>query len=59
MNNLLALWGEAFQKMYPNARIQIEGKGSSTAPGRVCPHGRAFTAPKDKLTEDYITGRFG
>jgi len=32
MNNLMALWGEAFQKMYPNARIQIEGKGSSTAP---------------------------
>jgi phosphate transport system substrate-binding protein len=28
----MALWGEAFQKMYPNARIQIEGKGSSTAP---------------------------
>jgi phosphate transport system substrate-binding protein len=32
MNNLMALWGEAFRKMYPNARIQIEGKGSSTAP---------------------------
>jgi len=32
MNNLMALWGESFQKMYPNARIQIEGKGSSTAP---------------------------
>jgi len=32
MNNLMALWGEAFKKMYPNARIQIEGKGSSTAP---------------------------
>src|SRR3990172_5861360 len=26
INNLMALWGEAFQKMYPNARIQIEGK---------------------------------
>jgi len=32
MNNMLTLWGEAFQKMYPNVRIQIEGKGSSTAP---------------------------
>ena len=30
MNNLMALWGEAFQKTYPNAQIQIEGKGSST-----------------------------
>jgi phosphate transport system substrate-binding protein len=32
MNNLMALWGEAFQKMYPNVKIQIEGKGSTTAP---------------------------
>ena len=32
MNNLMALWGETFQKMYPNVKIQIEGKGSSTAP---------------------------
>ncbi|MGH9324261.1 MAG: PstS family phosphate ABC transporter substrate-binding protein [Vicinamibacteria bacterium] len=32
MNNMMALWAEAFQKLYPNVRIQIEGKGSSTAP---------------------------
>lgn len=32
MNNMMALWGETFQKMYPNVKIQIEGKGSSTAP---------------------------
>jgi phosphate transport system substrate-binding protein len=32
MNNLMALWGESFQKMYPNVKIQIEGKGSTTAP---------------------------
>ncbi len=32
MNNLMALWGEGFQKMYPNVQIEIEGKGSSTAP---------------------------
>ena len=32
LNNLMTLWAEAFQKFYPNARIQIEGKGSSTAP---------------------------
>ncbi|MCU0241333.1 MAG: PstS family phosphate ABC transporter substrate-binding protein [Vicinamibacteria bacterium] len=32
MNNMLTLWGEAFQKMYPSVKIQIEGKGSSTAP---------------------------
>lgn len=32
MNNLMALWLEGFRKFYPNVRIQIEGKGSSTAP---------------------------
>jgi phosphate transport system substrate-binding protein len=32
MNNLLKFWGEAFRKHYPGASVQIEGKGSSTAP---------------------------
>src|SRR5262245_54505083 len=32
MNNLMTLWGEAFGKLYPGVRIQVEGKGSSTAP---------------------------
>jgi len=32
LNNLMTLWAEGFSKFYPNVRIQIEGKGSSTAP---------------------------
>ena len=32
MNNMMALWAETFRKMYPNVKIQIEGKGSGTAP---------------------------
>ncbi len=32
MNNLMTLWAEAFTKMYPNVKVQVEGKGSSTAP---------------------------
>jgi phosphate transport system substrate-binding protein len=32
LNNLMTLWAEGFRKEYPNVRIQIEGKGSSTAP---------------------------
>jgi phosphate transport system substrate-binding protein len=32
LNNLMTLWAEQFTKFYPNAKIQIEGKGSSTAP---------------------------
>jgi phosphate transport system substrate-binding protein len=32
LNNLMTLWAESFRKQYPNVRIQIEAKGSSTAP---------------------------
>jgi phosphate transport system substrate-binding protein len=32
LNNLMTLWAESFNKYYPNAKVQIEGKGSSTAP---------------------------
>jgi phosphate transport system substrate-binding protein len=32
LNNLMTLWAENFNKFYPNTKIQIEGKGSSTAP---------------------------
>jgi len=32
LNNMMALWAEGFKKRYPNVNIQIEGKGSSTAP---------------------------
>ena len=32
LNNLMTLWAEGYRKEYPNVRIQIEGKGSSTAP---------------------------
>jgi len=32
LNNLMTYWAEAFKAKYPNVNIQIEGKGSSTAP---------------------------
>jgi phosphate transport system substrate-binding protein len=32
LNNLMTLWAESFRAVYPNVHIQIEGKGSSTAP---------------------------
>jgi phosphate transport system substrate-binding protein len=32
LNNLMTFWAESFAKYYPNAKVQIEGKGSSTAP---------------------------
>jgi phosphate transport system substrate-binding protein len=32
MNNEMALWVEGFKAFYPNVQVEIEGKGSSTAP---------------------------
>lgn len=32
LNNLMTLWAEDFRKLYPGVKIEIEGKGSSTAP---------------------------
>jgi phosphate transport system substrate-binding protein len=32
LNNLMTFWSEKFAKFYPNVKVQVEGKGSSTAP---------------------------
>lgn len=32
MNNLMTLWAEGFNRIYPNVKVEIEGKGSATAP---------------------------
>ena len=32
LNNLMTLWAEGFKAKYPNVKIQVEGKGSATAP---------------------------
>jgi phosphate transport system substrate-binding protein len=32
LNNLMTFWAEGFKASYPNVNIQIEGKGSATAP---------------------------
>ncbi|MFO0768276.1 MAG: phosphate ABC transporter substrate-binding protein [Nitrospiraceae bacterium] len=32
LNNLMTLWAEGFHRQYLNVKIQVEGKGSSTAP---------------------------
>ncbi len=32
LNNLMTLWSEGFRSNYPAVKIEIEGKGSSTAP---------------------------
>lgn len=47
MNNLLTLWLEGFRKYYPNVNIQVEGKGSSTAPPALI-HGTAQLGPMSR-----------
>lgn len=32
LNNLMTHWAEEFKKAYPNVNVEIEGKGSGTAP---------------------------
>jgi phosphate transport system substrate-binding protein len=47
LNNLMTLWAEGFKKSYPNVNIQIEGKGSSTAPPALI-EGTAQIAPMSR-----------
>ena len=62
MTNLMALWLEGFRRYYPNVRIQIEGKGSGTAPPALI-QGTAQLGPMSramKATEtDEFEDRFG
>lgn len=32
LNNVMTLWAEAFKVLHPDVTVQVEGKGSSTAP---------------------------
>ncbi len=32
MNNMMALWSEGFRAVHPQVKVEVEGKGSSTAP---------------------------
>lgn len=57
MNNLMSNWAKSFQVFYPNVQIEIEGKGSSTAPTALI-QGTAHFGPmsremKDKEVDDF------
>jgi phosphate transport system substrate-binding protein len=62
LNNLMTLWAEGFKKVYPSVRIQVEGKGSSTAPPALI-SGTAQLGPMSremKSTEiDAFEAKFG
>jgi phosphate transport system substrate-binding protein len=48
MNNLMTMWAEGFKKLYPNVNIEIEGKGSATAPPALI-SGTAQFGPMNRL----------
>ena len=60
--NLMTLWTEAFEKEYPNVKIQVQGAGSSTAPPAltegVANFGPMSRKMKDKEIEAFES-RFG
>lgn len=62
LNNMMTLWAEGFQKQYPNVKIQIEGKGSSTAPPALI-EGTAQLGPMSRFMKneeiDKFEERFG
>jgi phosphate transport system substrate-binding protein len=51
LNNLMTLWAEAFQGIYPNVNIQIQGAGTSTAPPAVT-EGTANFGPMSRPMRD-------
>ncbi|MFT4570605.1 MAG: phosphate transport system substrate-binding protein [Hyphomicrobiaceae bacterium] len=62
MNNEMALWGEQFREFYPNVSIEIEGKGSSTAPPSLIAGTAQFgpmSRPMKDAEIDQFEGKFG
>ena len=51
LNNLMTLWAEDFNKLYPNINVQIQGAGSSTAPPALT-EGTANFGPMSRLMKD-------
>ena len=57
LNNMMALWAESFQAVYPNVKIQIEGKGSSTAPPSLI-QGTSQLGPMSRAMKDSEIDKF-
>ena len=62
MNNLMALWAEGFRKFYPNVQIEVEGKGSTTAPPALISgtaHFGPMSRPMKQAEIDKFEEKFG
>lgn len=62
LNNLMTLWAEEFNKFYPNVSVEVEGKGSSTAPPALI-QGQAQLGPMSRAMKnaeiDEFQARYG
>jgi len=60
--NLMTLWSEAFQKIYPSVNVQVQAAGSSTAPLALA-QGTADFGPMSRLMKgreiDAFEARYG
>lgn len=62
LNNLMTLWAEDFKKLYPGVTIEIEGKGSSTAPPALTQGTAQFgpmSRPMRPAEEDAFVAKWG
>jgi phosphate transport system substrate-binding protein len=62
LNNLMTLWAEGFQQRYANVKIEIEGKGSSTAPPALIggtAHFGPMSRPMKAAETDQFEKKFG
>ncbi len=57
MNNLMTLWAEGFRTFYPNVQVEIEGKGSSTAPPAL-EQGQSTFGPMSRKMKDSEVDKF-
>lgn len=57
MNNLMTLWAEGFLRHYPNVQVEIEGKGSGTAPPALIA-GTASFGPMSREIKDKEADEF-
>ena len=57
LNNLMTLWAESFNEIHPGVQIQIEGKGSSTAPPALI-EGTAQLGPMSRAMKEEELDKF-
>lgn len=57
MNNEMTLWAEGFKTFYPNVQVEVEGKGSSTAPPALI-SGTAQFGPMSRPMKDAEIAEF-